>query len=156
MKELEGTKAPDFALEGSDGKRHALRDYRGRTVVLYFYPKDDTPGCTLEACSFRDLNDRFREAGVAVFGISKDGLDAHGKFVSKYGLSFILLSDPEAKTLQDYAAWGEKNLYGKKVTGAIRSTVVIGPDGKIVKHWPQVKDAGAHPAEVLRFLEGRG
>jgi len=153
MKNLEGTAAPDFDLEGSDGKVHRLKDYKGRTIVLYFYPKDGTPGCTQEACSFRDLRREFEKLGVTVLGVSRDSLDAHRKFAESNQLPFVLLSDPEGKMLSAYGAWGEKKMYGKTVTGAIRSTVVIGPDGKVLRHWHPVKKAAQHPAEVLGFLK---
>lgn len=150
---LEGKKAPNFSLEGSDGKTHSLADYKGKRVVLYFYPKDDTPGCTKEACGFRD---HFKEISkhAVVLGVSKDGIASHEKFAAKYKLPFTLLSDPDAAVMKAYGAFGEKLMYGKPVTGTIRSTVVIGPDGKVVKHWPTVKKAEAHPAEVLAFLTG--
>ncbi|MCS6770758.1 MAG: peroxiredoxin [Kiritimatiellae bacterium] len=152
---LEGKKAPDFALKGTDGKTHSLKDYSGKTVVLYFYPKDDTPGCTKEACGFRD---HFKEISkrAVVLGVSKDSLSSHEKFASKYKLPFVLLSDPEAETMKAYGAYGEKMMYGKPVTGTIRSTVVIGPDGKVIKHWPAVKKAETHPEEVLAFLQSLG
>lgn len=152
-KQLEGKKAPDFSLEGSDGKRHSLKDYAGKIVVLYFYPKDNTPGCTKEACSFRDLHGEIEDLGVIVLGVSKDSLASHDKFISKFGLPFVLLSDPDAEAMEEYGAFGEKSMYGKKVMGTIRSTVVIGPDGRVLKHWPKVKEAESHPHEVLTFLK---
>jgi peroxiredoxin Q/BCP len=155
MKTLEGKKAPDFVLEGSDGKKHSLTDYEGHTVILYFYPQDNTPGCTKEACAFRDMHKTLMAQGSIVMGISKDSLRSHEKFIADFKLPFVLLSDPDTKTMQEYRAWGEKKMYGKIVKGTIRSTVVIGPDGVILKHWPQVKNAADHPAEVLEFLENR-
>ena len=152
MTALEGRKAPAFALAGSDGKTHALKDYAGRTVVLYFYPKDDTPGCTKEACGFRDGFAEISKRAV-LFGVSRDSLASHGKFIAKYKLPFVLLADEDTKVMQAYGAWGEKLMYGKPVTGTIRSTVVIGPDGKVLKHWAAVKKAEAHPDEVLAFLQ---
>jgi len=149
---LEGKKAPEFDLEGSDGKRHRLQDYKGKTVVLYFYPKDNTPGCTKEACGFRDLNKETQNADALVLGVSKDSIKSHEKFRDGYRLNFPLLSDPDTKTMRAYAAWGKKMMYGKEVEGTIRSTVVIGPDGKVRKHWQTVKNAEAHPEEVLDFL----
>ena len=151
---LEGTNAPDFVLSGSDGKTHSLGDYAGKTVVLYFYPKDDTPGCTKEACGFRDLFDDVAKKAV-VLGVSKDSVKSHGEFIAKYKLPFTLLSDLDTKVMQSYGAWGEKLMYGKPVMGTIRSTVVIGPDGRVIKHWPHVRDAEAHPEEVLAFLAGK-
>ncbi|HMP77775.1 MAG TPA: peroxiredoxin [Kiritimatiellia bacterium] len=150
---LEGRKAPDFSLAGSDGKTHALKDYKGRTVILYFYPKDDTPGCTKEACGFRDHFKTLAKHAV-LFGVSKDGIASHQKFIGKYKLPFTLLSDPDAAVMKAYGAFGEKLMYGKPVQGTIRSTVVIGPDGKVVKHWTTVKKAETHPADVLDFLLG--
>lgn len=150
--DLTGKKAPTFELAGSDGKTHRLKDYAGKTVVLYFYPKDDTPGCTKEACGFRDLDAKIAKR-AAVLGVSKDSVASHGKFISKYKLPFVLLSDPDTKVMQAYGAWGEKLMYGMPVTGTIRSTVVIGPDGKVLKHWAPVKKAEEHPAAVLEFLE---
>lgn len=149
---LEGTKAHDFSLEGSDGKRHTLADYAGKTVVLYFYPRDNTPGCTKEACAFRDLDPEVRNLNVVVLGISRDSLGSHDKFIRSFSLPFVLLSDPDATVMQAYSAFGEKTMYGKKTVGVIRSTVIIGPDGTIVRHWPKVAKAEEHPAEVVGFL----
>lgn len=154
MSNLEGRKAPDFDLPGSDGKTHRLADYRGRTVVLYFYPKDDTPGCTKEACGFRDSFAAVSRRAV-VLGVSRDDVASHRRFAEKYNLPFPLLSDGDTAVMKAYGAWGEKLMYGKPVTGTIRSTVVIGPDGTVVRHWPTVKKAEEHPAEVLAFLEGK-
>jgi peroxiredoxin Q/BCP len=153
MSGLEGKKAPEFKLEGSDGKTHSLKDYKGRTVILYFYPKDNTPGCTKEACGFRDLHRRIVARKAVVLGVSKDGLKAHDKFIADFDLPFVLLSDPEAKVMEKYGAWGEKKMYGKTVQGTIRSTLLIGPDGKILKHWAKVRKAADHPEEVLAFLK---
>jgi thioredoxin-dependent peroxiredoxin len=154
MSILEGQKAPGFNLQGSDGKKHSLADYQGKTVVLYFYPKDDTPGCTKEACGFRDSIDSVRKSNAVVLGVSKDGVESHNQFIAKYNLPFTLLSDPQAEIMKSYGAWGErKNQEGKTVEGAIRSTVVIGPDGKVLRHWKPVQNAEAHPAEVLEFLQ---
>ncbi|MEZ4483366.1 MAG: peroxiredoxin [Syntrophotaleaceae bacterium] len=155
MNGLEGKDAPQFSLQGSDEKVHALADYSGKTLVLYFYPRDNTPGCTKEACSFRDLHTQLNALDVALLGVSKDSLAAHDKFIAKFGLPFVLLSDPDATVMQAYGAFGEKTMYGKKVMGTIRSTVVIGPDGKVVKHWTKVRKAESHPQEVLDFLQGQ-
>ncbi len=153
MSNLEGQQAPNFNLDGSDGKRHSLTDYKGKTVVLYFYPKDDTPGCTKEACGFRDSMDAVTRSNAVVLGVSRDAIDSHNQFISKYSLPFTLLSDPQAEVMKSYGAWGErKNQEGKTVEGAIRSTVVIGPDGKVLRHWTPVSNAEAHPQEVLQFL----
>jgi peroxiredoxin Q/BCP len=153
MANLEGKKAPAFTLQGSDGKTHSLEDYKGKTVVLYFYPKDDTPGCTKEACGFRDLGASLKKAGAVVLGVSKDGVDSHNKFAAKYKLPFALLSDPQTEVMKKYGAFGKKMMYGKTVEGTIRSTVIIGPRGEVIKHWPTVKRAEAHPEEVLEFLK---
>jgi thioredoxin-dependent peroxiredoxin len=155
MKSLEGRKAPDFALYGSNGDAHALKDYRGKTVVLYFYPKDNTPACTKEACSFRELLPHFVRQDAAVLGVSRDSFVSHGKFIAAFKLPFVLLTDPDASVMKKYGAYGKKIMYGKPVNGTIRSTVIIGPDGKVLKHWTTVKDAESHPAEVLEFLAQR-
>jgi thioredoxin-dependent peroxiredoxin len=152
MKSLEGQKAPAFNLEGNDGKKHSLEEYRGKTVVLYFYPKDDTPGCTKEACGFRDLGATLKKSGAVVLGVSKDTIDSHTKFANKFKLPFTLLSDPKMEVMKQYGAFGKKMMYGKTVEGTIRSTVVIGPRGDVIKHWPAVKKAEAHPDEVMAFL----
>ncbi|MGE5306123.1 MAG: peroxiredoxin [Alphaproteobacteria bacterium] len=156
MANLKRKKALAFNLEGSDGKKHSLEDYKGKTVVLYFYPKDNTPGCTKEACGFRDLNATFKKAGTVVLGVSKDSVESHKKFAANYKLPFALLSDPKAEVMKKYGAFGKKMMYGKEVQGTIRSTVVIGPKGDILKHWPAVKKAEDHPREVLDFLTAQG
>jgi len=155
MANLEGKKAPAFNLEGSDGAKHSLEDYKGKTVVLYFYPRDDTPGCTKEACGFRDHNSALKKANTVVLGVSKDSTESHKKFAGKYRLPFTLLSDPKAEAMKKYGAFGKKMMYGKEVQGTIRSTVIIGPKGDVLKHWTTVKKAEAHPDEVLAFLKGR-
>jgi peroxiredoxin Q/BCP len=152
---LEGTKAPGFKLMGSDGKEHSLADYAGKTVVIYFYPRDNTPGCTKEACGFRDLKPHLDSSGVVLLGVSKDSLKSHDKFIRDFKLPFTLLSDPDATMMTAYGAFGEKVMYGKKTTGTIRSTVVIGPDGTIVKQWSKVAKAEIHPAEVLAWLQNK-
>lgn len=151
---LEGRKAPDFSLEGSDGKLHTLKQYAGKTVVIYFYPKDNTPGCTREACGFRDNYTELTGKGVVVLGISKDSIAAHGKFITNYALPFVLLSDPDFSMMQSYEAYGEKIMCGKKTLGTIRSTVVVGPDGIVKKQWAKVAKADQHPDEVLKYLRG--
>ena len=143
-----GNKAPAFALESSAGGIAKLADYAGKTIVLYFYPRDNTPGCTVEAQEFQAALPALTKAGAVVLGVSKDSLASHGKFASKLGLQFPLLSDPEGKVLEAYGAWGEKSMYGKKLMGVIRSTVVIGADGKVLRHWPKVSVKG-HVADVL-------
>jgi peroxiredoxin Q/BCP len=150
----EGRKAPDFTLEDASGKRVSLKDFKGKDVIVYFYPKDDTPGCTKEACGFRDLWKDLQRAGIVVLGVSADGAVAHTKFAAKYKLPFPLLSDPDRKVMTAWGAYGDKVMYGKKTKGVIRSTVWIGPDGVVRKHWKRVPDAAAHPAAVLAALRG--
>ena len=149
----EGKKAPAFTLPDSHGNKVSLKDYAGQYVVLYFYPRDDTPGCTKEACGFRDLWKKIQKQGATVIGVSPDGPEAHEKFAAKYELPFTLLCDPDKKVMAKYGAFGEKMMYGKKTQGVIRSTVWIGPDGKVVKHWARVAKAADHPAKVLEALE---
>jgi len=153
MASLEGKEAPAFSLEGNDGKTHSLEDYKGKTVVVYFYPKDNTPGCTKEACGFRDLNAALKKSSAVVLGVSKDNLDSHNKFVEKFKLPFVLLSDPKLEMMKKYSAYGKKMMYGKEVQGTIRSTVVIGPKGDVIKHWTTVKKAEEHPQAVLDYLK---
>ena len=152
----EGKAAPLFTLKDSNGESVSLKSFKGKNVIVYFYPKDDTPGCTKEACGFRDLWIRFqsvgRETGAVVLGISPDDMESHQKFIDKYELPFSLLSDPDKKVMTKYGAWGEKMMYGKKTQGVIRSTVWIGPDGKVVRHWKKVAKAADHPAKVLEAL----
>ncbi len=148
----EKSKAPDFELEGSDGKKHKLSEFGGRYLVLYFYPKDDTPGCTTEACGFRDTIGEIRKAGAEVVGVSKDGFASHGKFRDKYKLNFLLLSDPESKTIKAYEAYGDRGVFG---IGTLRKTYVIDKQGRIAKIYPKVKPEG-HNEEVLAFLKSSG
>lgn len=154
MSLLEGKPAPDFCLPGSDGKTHRLQDYRGKKLVIYFYPRDNTPGCSKEACAFRDLKSELEARDTLILGVSKDSLAAHDKFIAKFELPFVLLSDPDIEMMKAYGAWGEKKLYGKTSLGCIRSTLVVDTDGKVLKHWPKVKKAAEHPAEVLAYLKG--
>jgi thioredoxin-dependent peroxiredoxin len=154
MSITEGKKAPSFKLPDGQGQIHDLKAYAGKTVVLYFYPKDDTPGCTKEACSFRDLKAEFTALGVVVLGVSPDGADDHEAFRKKFSLPFPLLSDEDRNVMTAYDAYGEKMMYGKKTIGIIRSTVVIGPDGKVLKHWKKVPKAETHPEKVLEFVSG--
>lgn len=151
---LEGKKAPEFSLEGSDGAQHTLKQYAGKTVVIYFYPKDNTPGCTKEACGFRDNYKELTDNGVVVLGVSKDSLTAHSKFITNYTLPFVLLSDPDCSMMQAYEAFGEKVMCGRKTTGTIRSTVIVGPDGIVKKQWAKVAKAEQHPDQVLAYLRG--
>jgi thioredoxin-dependent peroxiredoxin len=150
----EGRKAPDFTLADATGQRVALKDFKGRDVVVYFYPRDDTPGCTKEACGFRDLWKDLQRAGVVVLGVSADDAAAHTKFAAKYKLPFTLLSDPDRKVMTAWGAYGDKMMYGKKTKGVIRSTVWIGADGLVRKHWARVSDAAKHPAAVLAAIRG--
>ena len=143
-----GSEAPDLVLEDEHGRTVSLSDYRGRRVVVYFYPADDTPGCTKEACQFSDLFDDFLNAGVDVIGISPDDAASHRRFRDRHGLTVRLLSDPEHTVMERYGAWGEKTLYGKKSIGVIRTTVLIGPDGRIERAWNHVR-ADGHAAKVL-------
>jgi thioredoxin-dependent peroxiredoxin len=150
----EGKAAPAFTLTDADGKTVSLKDFAGKNVILYFYPKDDTPGCTKEACGFRDDWAALKKANAVVLGVSADSEASHQKFRSKYKLPFPLLSDPKRAVMEKYGAYGEKMMYGKKTIGVIRSTVWIGPDGKVRKHWRKVANAEAHPAQVLAALRG--
>ncbi|HEX3177804.1 MAG TPA: thioredoxin-dependent thiol peroxidase [Methylomirabilota bacterium] len=150
----EGKKAPAFTLRDAGGRPVSLADFKGRDVVVYFYPKDDTPGCTKEACGFRDLWKELQRAGVAVLGVSADSPETHTKFASKYTLPFTLLSDPDRKVMEAWGAYGDKMMYGKKTKGVIRSTVWIGPDGVVRKHWKRVSDAAKHPQQVWDAVRG--
>lgn len=153
----EGKIAPPFTLTNARGTKVSLKDLRGKHVVVYFYPKDDTPGCTKEACGFRDLWTQLQDLDVVVLGISADSGAAHEKFAAKYSLPFTLLSDPDRTVMTAYSAYGEKMMYGKKTIGVIRSTVWIGPDGKVKKHWKRVPQAETHPAAVLEAVQqGQG
>lgn len=149
----EGKISPAFTLVDFKGKKVALKDYRGKHVIVYFYPKDDTPGCTKEAQGFGKLWNRIQEQDAVVLGISPDGPEAHRKFTEKYDLPFTLLSDPDRKVMKAYDAYGEKVLYGIKTVGVIRSTVWIDPGGKVRKHWRRVPKAADHPAKVLEALQ---
>lgn len=149
----EGKSAPAFTLKDQNGDRVALKDFRGKDVVVYFYPRDNTPGCTKEACGFRDLNQDIRKLGAVILGVSPDDANAHQRFIADHDLPFKLLSDPDKKVMTQYGAFGDKMMYGKKVKGVIRSTVWIGPDGKIKKHWKRVPRAADHPAKVLQALQ---
>jgi len=149
----EGKKAPAFKLADADGKTVTLADFAGKDLVLYFYPRDDTPGCTKEACGFRDEWADLKKRGIAVVGVSPDSAASHQKFAAKYKLPFTLLSDPDKKAMGAYGAWGEKMLYGKKTIGVIRSTAWIGKDGKVKKHWARVPSAAEHPEKVLEAIK---
>jgi peroxiredoxin Q/BCP len=147
----EGDAAPDFSAQTNNSGKISLADFRGQNVILYFYPKDDTPGCTKEACAFRDAYADFKKRGAVVLGVSTDPVKSHDKFVEKYKLPFTLLADEDQKIVRDYGVWGEKEFMGKKYFGTHRVTFLIGPDGKIKKIWPKVKPE-EHAAEVLREL----
>ena len=146
-----GTKAPAFTLPNQGGRPISLKDFAGERFVLYFYPADDTPGCTKEACQFNDNLKTFEKAGVAVLGISPDGAEKHTKFRTKYKLKFPLLTDSDKKVMEKYGAWGEKTMYGKKTVGTIRSTFLIGPNGKIYRVWTHVR-ADGQAAKVLEAI----
>jgi peroxiredoxin Q/BCP len=143
-----GKKAPAFALESSDGGTVKLKDLEGKVVVLYFYPRDNTPGCTIEAEGFRDAIPALKKLGAVVLGVSKDSIASHCKFRDKYKLNFPLLTDTDGKTMEAYGAWGDKVMYGKKMKGIIRSTVLIDKTGKVAQHWPKVSVKG-HVDEVV-------
>ena len=146
-----GTKAPEFTLPDQDGNQVSLSDLKGRKVVLYFYPKDNTPGCTAQACGFGELYPQFQEKGAVVIGISKDSVASHKKFQEKYSLPFTLLSDPEFTAIQAYDVWQEKNMYGKKTMGVVRTTYLIDEDGMIEKAFGKVK-AKENRAQMLENL----
>ena len=148
----EGRKAPSFTLPDADGRSVSLGDFKGQDVVVYFYPRDDTPGCTKEACGFRDHWKELQKAGVVVLGVSADSGESHKKFVAKYRLPFTLLTDRDRKVMTAWGAYGDKMMYGKKTKGVIRSTVWVGPDGTVRKHWARVADASKHPAAVLEAV----
>jgi thioredoxin-dependent peroxiredoxin len=148
-----GDPAPDFALPDENGEIVRLSDYSGRRVVVYFYPADDTPGCTKEACQFTDRYDEFSSAGADIVGISPDGADRHRRFREKYGLRVRLLSDPTHEVMERYGAWGEKTLYGKKTVGVIRSTFLVDGEGRIEKAWYHVR-ADGHAEKVLAAIAG--
>lgn len=147
----EGTKAPEFELKDSEGNTHKLSDYSGKSIVLYFYPKDDTPGCTKEACSFRDLYADFKKAGVTIIGISPDKVESHKKFKDKYSLPFTLLADPDHQVCEAFGVWGLKKSYGREYEGVYRTTFIIGPEGQIQRVFENVKPSD-HSQEVLSEL----
>ena len=151
IKLKEGDIAPQFTVATSGGGKISLADHKGQNVILYFYPKDNTPGCTKEACAFRDEFAQFKKKGAVVFGVSPDSVKSHDKFVEKFKLPFTLLADEDRKIVQAYGVWGEKSFMGQKYLGVYRVTFLIGPDGRIKKIWPQVKPE-EHAAEVLAAL----
>ena len=146
------TPAPDFALFDKDGNTVRLSDFRGKKVILYFYPKDNTPGCTRQACAFGGSYEEFKKLDAVVIGISKDSAESHRKFAEKYGLPFILLSDPEHKVIEEYGVWQEKKLYGKVSMGVVRSTYIIDENGLVEKVMPKVKP-DTNAAEILEYLK---
>ena len=149
-----GQKAPAFSMKNQDGKSVKLADFAGKNIVLYFYPKDDTPGCTVQACAFRDEHSKLLKKGAVVLGVSSDDEKSHQKFIKKFNLPFALLVDTDHAFAEAFGAWGEKNMYGRKYMGIIRSTWLIGADG-VVKHvWPKVKAEG-HADEVMAALDGK-
>src|SRR5690606_2272738 len=146
--------APAFALPDQEGKVHKLSDYKGKYVVLFFYPKDSTPGCTLEACGCRDLRADFEKAGAVIFGVSILDSASKAKFARKHNLNFPLLADEDHKVAEAYGVWKQKSFMGKKYMGVSRETFVIAPDGKIAMHWPEAKGSGSHSEEVLGWVRG--
>jgi peroxiredoxin Q/BCP len=151
LKLKEGDKAPDFTAVTNDGTKVSLSDFKGKNLILYFYPRDNTPGCTKEACAFRDDFAELKKKGAAVLGVSTDSAKSHAKFVEKFKLPFTLLADEDKQIVQAYGAWGPKTFMGMKFTGTHRITFLIGPDGRIKKIWPKVKPA-EHAREVLAAL----
>jgi len=149
---FEGQMAPDFTLAGSDGKEHSLKDYRGKKVILYFYPKDNTPGCTNEAIAFKENTENLSGLNAVVLGVSRDSLTSHEKFINKFGLPFVLLSDAESQVCELYGVLKEKNMFGKKSIGIERSTFVIDEEGKVIKEFRKVKVDG-HINEVLEAVK---
>ena len=147
-----GQKAPDFTAKDDSGKAVKLSDFKGKKVVLYFYPKDDTPGCTKEACNFRDGLDAIRKRGAVVLGVSADSVESHRKFRDKFDLNFPLLADTDRSIIEDYGVWKEKSMYGRKYMGIERTTFIIGKDGKITHIFPKVKVA-EHAEEVMEALK---
>ena len=149
-----GTKAPEFTLPDKDGNPVSLTDFAGKKVVLYFYPKDNTPGCTRQACAFAEAYEEFKKINAVVIGVSKDSVASHQKFAEKHGLPFILLSDPELTAIQAYGVWQEKKPYGKVSMGVVRSTFVINENGMIEKAMPKVKP-DTNAAEILEYLTAK-
>lgn len=148
-----GMKAPEFRLYDENGNMHSLSDYQGQKVVVYFYPKDNTPGCTKQACAFKEAYNDFKEMNVKVIGISKDSQKSHKNFITKFELPFLLLSDPELQAIQAYDVWQEKKMYGKTYMGVVRSTYVIDEEGKIIKVFKKASPAN-NASEILEYLKG--
>ena len=148
----EGDIAPDFSLPASNGETISLKDYIGKKVVIYFYPKDDTPGCTIEACNFRDDHSEITDAGAVVLGVSKDDIKSHNKFINKYDLPFLLLSDESTEMISAYGAWVKKKMYGKEYDGILRKTYLIDEEGKIQRIWPKV-DVKTHSRDIIELIK---
>ena len=148
----EGDIAPDFSLPASNGENVSLNDYKGKKVVIYFYPKDDTPGCTIEACNFRDDYSEITDAGAVILGVSKDDIKSHNKFINKFDLPFLLLSDESTEMISAYGAWVKKNMYGKEYYGVFRKTYLIDEEGKIQRIWPKV-DVKTHSKEIIDLIK---
>ena len=149
---MEGERAPDFCLPDADGKEHCLGDFRGKWIVLYFYPRDNTSGCTREAVAFTEMKKDFEKEGAVIIGISKDSPKSHARFIEKHGLDILLLSDEDHSVIERYGAWGKKKLYGKEHWATVRSTFLIDPEGRIVREWRKVKVDG-HAQAVLGALK---
>ena len=147
-----GDIAPDFSLPASNGETISLKDYIGKKVVIYFYPKDDTPGCTIEACNFRDDHSEITDAGAVVLGVSKDDIKSHNKFINKYDLPFLLLSDESTEMISAYGAWVKKKMYGKEYYGVLRKTYLIDEEGKIQRIWPKV-DVKTHSRDIIELIK---
>ena len=150
-----GDKAPDYILQDQAGKTHKTADLKGHTTLIYFYPKDETPGCTVQACALRDNFEQLQARGVDVLGVSKDEVASHAKFATKHNLPFDILADPDTKMIDAYGAWAEKSMYGRKFMGIVRSAVLVGPDLKILAVWPKIAPLQTVP-EVEKWLENRG
>ena len=148
----EGDIAPAFSLPASNGENVSLKDYKGKKVVIYFYPKDDTPGCTIEACNFRDDYSEITEAGAVILGVSKDDIKSHNKFINKFDLPFLLLSDESTEMISAYGAWVKKKMYGKEYYGVFRKTYLIDEEGKIQRIWPKV-DVKTHSKEIIELIK---
>lgn len=149
----EGDKAPDFNLQDTAGNRVTLNALLGNKIVIYFYPKDDTPGCTIEACNFRDDHSEITDAGAVVLGVSKDDIKSHNKFINKYDLPFLLLSDESTEMISAYGAWVKKKMYGKEYNGVFRKTYLIDEEGKIQRIWPKV-DVKTHSRDIIELIKG--
>ena len=149
----EGDIAPGFSLPASNGETISLKDYIGKKVVIYFYPKDDTPGCTIEACNFRDDYSEITGAGAVILGVSKDDIKSHNKFINKFDLPFLLLSDESTEMISAYGAWVKKKMYGKEYYGVFRKTYLIDEEGKIQRIWPKV-DVKTHSKDIIELIKG--